>query len=112
LFPGQYLISATSSTKLIMQKDGNLVLYKYYGNVGGTQRVCGRSNTTAYPGAHAYMSPGGNKSFAVYNTHGTVRWTTSPHTDGWGQHVRIGTNTGSAAVENANDTRVFTFWAC
>jgi hypothetical protein len=110
LFPGQYLISATSSTKLIMQKDGNLVLYKYYPN-GGVE-VCGSSDTTAYPGAQAHMNVGGNHSFAVYNTQGNVVWTTSPHTDSWGYDVRLLTNTGGGEVENANHTRDFVFWPC
>jgi hypothetical protein len=95
-----------------MQYDGNLVLYKHYGNVGGTQTVCGRSNTTAYPGAHAYMSPGGNKSFSVYDTHGTVRWTTSPHTDGWGYAVYVSGQSGSAEVVDIGNTRSFVFWPC
>jgi len=98
-----------------MQYDGNLVLYKHYGNVGGTQTVCGKSNTTAYPGAHAYMNSGGNKSLSVYDTHGKVRWTTSPATDGWGNRAYVGTNIGGKAqtyVTNAAVTEFFVFWQC
>ena len=66
LEPGAYLLSPNHEYELIMQTDGNLVLYH-----GGT--ALWSSQTGGDIGAYAVMQPDGN--FVIY-TGGSARWST------------------------------------
>lgn len=62
---GQYLHSPASTAKLIMQNDGNLVLYRY-----GQARWFTR--TDGYPGSRVIFQSDGN--LVVYDRSGRARW--------------------------------------
>jgi hypothetical protein len=106
LLPSQYL--KNGDYRLIMKTNGNLVLYENYGK--RDQRVCGKSNTTAYPGAHAYLTPQG--TFNVYPPHdGDPVWTTLPRTRGWnGATVGLSSQGFAHVYLDANNN--FKFWKC
>ncbi|MFI9786349.1 hypothetical protein ACIHEI_23065 [Kitasatospora sp. NPDC051984] len=65
LVPGQSMVSG--ETELVMQWDGNLVLY-LVGDTGHRGPVLWASGTYNNPGAYAYMQPDGN--FVVYRQGG------------------------------------------
>lgn len=64
--PGQ-----SSVTKLVMQPDGNLVIYLLT-QTGARGPAIWNSGTYGHPGAHAIAQPDGN--FVVYGTDGTALW--------------------------------------
>ena len=77
-------------TRLIMQTDGNLVLYGQNGTF-----VCWASNTAGNAGAYATYESSGN--FAVYNELGRTLW--SSHTAGkGGSTVSLNKDNGSLYV--------------
>jgi hypothetical protein len=112
---GDYLTRDRSGhrIRLVMQTDNNLVLYKNYGGVGGTQVACGASKSNLYANVHAYMS-GASGTFAAYDSSGVVRWTTAPYTSGWGNHVTVDYIDGQAraTVYDSTNNRAFNFWKC
>jgi hypothetical protein len=56
LYPGQYIIDPTGMYALIMQTDGNLVLYELLGfGLARDKVVCWASGTENTPGAYAYF---------------------------------------------------------
>ncbi|MFJ3200119.1 hypothetical protein [Streptomyces sp. NPDC086989] len=85
LTPGQKLTSPTQSTELVMQADGNLVLYAL-GNPGGPRLPLWNSATYGNPGAYATMQADGN--FVIYREGGSAQtgggiW----HTDTYGDRT-------------------------
>ncbi len=58
-------------TWLVMQSDGNLVLYTT-GTPGTGRHVCWATNTYPNPGSHAVYQSDGN--FVVYNSRGRATW--------------------------------------
>lgn len=58
-------------TWLVMQSDGNLVLYTA-GAAGTGRHVCWATNTYPNPGSHAVYQSDGN--FVVYNNRGRATW--------------------------------------
>ncbi|MFJ6052255.1 hypothetical protein [Streptomyces sp. NPDC092307] len=85
LAPGEKLTSPTKSTELVMQPDGNLVLYAL-GNPGGPRLPLWNSATYGNPGAYATMQEDGN--FVIYKQGGSSQtgggiW----HTDTYGDHT-------------------------
>lgn len=71
LYPGQYLQDANRLYQLIMQSDGNLVLYYTWSGRSGPLWASG---TNGYNGAHAVMQTDGN--LVVYDTANIARWAT------------------------------------
>ncbi|MBW5485291.1 hypothetical protein GPJ59_26300 [Streptomyces bambusae] len=67
LEPGARLVDNVSTTELVMQPDGNLVLYAL-GNPGGYKLPLWHSGTWGNPGAYATMQEDGN--FVVYRQGG------------------------------------------
>jgi hypothetical protein len=72
LTSGQELVSPDGHYDLVMQSDGNLVLYI----AGG--RYLWQSNTAGNPGAYAVMQTNGN--LAVYSSSNQVLWSTNTST--------------------------------
>lgn len=70
LYSGQYLQAPNRLHQLIMQSDGNLVLY--YTWPGNQTGPLWASGTNGYNGAHAVMQPDGN--LVVYDTSNVARW--------------------------------------
>ncbi|WP_329192368.1 MULTISPECIES: hypothetical protein [unclassified Streptomyces] len=87
LEPGARLVDKVSTTELVMQPDGNLVLYAL-GNPGGYRLPLWNSGTYGNPGAYATMQDDGN--FVIYRQGG------SPQTGGGIWHTATyGSGTGS-----------------
>ncbi|MFD3722918.1 hypothetical protein [Streptomyces sp. NPDC058674] len=85
LAPGEKLTSPTKSTELVMQWDGNLVLYAL-GNPGGPRLPLWNSGTYGNWAAYALMQEDGN--FVIYKQDGSPQtgggiW----HTDTYGDHT-------------------------
>ncbi|MEP6649828.1 MAG: hypothetical protein ABJA74_07920 [Lapillicoccus sp.] len=81
LYPGQRLvrtIQSGSRVELVMQTDGNLVLYND-GTATHGKRVCWASNTQ-YNGAIAIYQYDGN--FVVYTADGVPTWASHTQNDG------------------------------
>jgi hypothetical protein len=76
-------------TRLVMQPDGNLVLYR---NRDGA--ALWSSNTSGYPGAYAVMQPDGN--LVVYRPGGPALWST--HTSGHAGAYALVQNDGNFVV--------------
>jgi hypothetical protein len=115
LLPGQYLRNTSApGYRLIMQLDGNLVLYERPGT--SRQRACAWSNTTRWPGSHAWMSPDGY--FAVFEPHGGVVWTTRPGTERKNinrldrAEVVLYANGDARVVSRQSSSEYFEFWHC
>ncbi|MGW8504298.1 hypothetical protein [Streptomyces sp. CLCI03] len=68
LEPGQSLVSSRKTTALVMQADGNLVLYVQDPSGTGTRHPLWNSGTYGNPGAYALMQEDGN--FVVYKKDG------------------------------------------
>ncbi|MGW7104395.1 hypothetical protein [Streptomyces sp. NPDC054883] len=92
IYPGQRLESGArledkvSTTELVMQADGNLVLYAL-GNPGGYKLPLWNSGTYGNPGAYATMQADGN--FVVYRQGGSAQtgggiWHTATYGTGTG----------------------------
>ena len=82
LYPGQQLRRTTyggALTWLVMQSDGNLVLYTT-GTPGTGRHVCWATNTYPNPGSHAVYQSDGN--FVVYNSAGGPTWASGTQHDG------------------------------
>ncbi|MGC0312072.1 hypothetical protein [Kitasatospora acidiphila] len=69
---GQWVDSANGSTWLLMQADGNLVLYRQRDNA-----VLWSSGTYGHPGAYAVMQPDGN--LVVYRAGGGALWSSGTY---------------------------------
>jgi hypothetical protein len=82
LSTGQQLQRTTyggALTWLVMQSDGNLVLYTT-GAPGTGRHVCWATNTYRNPGSHAVYQSDGN--FVVYNRAGRATWASGTQHDG------------------------------
>lgn len=66
LLPGQSLVSASGSTRLVMQEDGNLVLYSDAGN------VLWHTHTYGQPGNYLAMQGDGN--LVIYSEDRKPKW--------------------------------------
>jgi hypothetical protein len=107
LLPGQYLVQG--SYRLVMNYNGNLVLYANYKK--SNQRICSQSHTSQYAGAHAWNSPDGY--FAVYTRQGGVVWTTRPYTDDSGyDRGQVQLKTNGQALYKGSGNWTFPFWGC
>ena len=81
LYPGQRLVRYTANrtqVELVMQTDGNLVLYND-GGAGHGKRVCWASNTQ-FNGYYAMYQADGN--FVVYDAHARPTWASHTQNDG------------------------------
>ncbi|MET9698956.1 hypothetical protein ABZY31_18785 [Streptomyces sp. NPDC006529] len=101
LAPGEKMTSPTGSTELVMQGDGNLVLYAL-GNPGGYKLPLWNSATYGNPGAYATMQQDGN--FVIYKQGGSAEtgggiW----HTATYGDHAE---NTPVAKLEADGNFKV------
>ena len=70
LYPGQYLMSANGENELIMQGDGNLVLYTFYSAPSG--RALWASNTAGESVEGVVMQTDGN--LVIYSPSGLPLW--------------------------------------
>lgn len=75
MYTNQYLLSNNGKYKLVLQSDGNLVLY-----VVQTNQVIWRSNTNGKPVVKAAMQDDGN--FVLYNSADRPYWATNTYS--WG----------------------------
>ncbi|WP_330261910.1 hypothetical protein [Streptomyces sp. NBC_00539] len=87
LAPGEKMTNPTQVTELVMQPDGNLVLYAL-GNPGGYRLPLWNSGTYGNPGAYATMQDDGN--FVIYRQGGSAQtgggiW----HTATYGDHTEM-----------------------
>src|SRR5262249_510605 len=64
------VVAANKRTTLILQQDGNLVLYRNFDNL-----ALWASNTPGKPVAHAIMQDDGN--FVLYDNNGVAYWSTN-----------------------------------
>ncbi|MFJ6052662.1 hypothetical protein [Streptomyces sp. NPDC092307] len=83
LAPGEKMTNPTGATELVMQPDGNLVLYAL-GNPGGYKLPLWNSGTYGNPGAYATMQQDGN--FVIYKQGGSAQsgggiWHTATYGD-------------------------------
>jgi hypothetical protein len=108
LLPGQYLI-VQGHAQLIMQTDGNLVLYRLV-STPPYKVACAASRTTAHPGSRAWMSPDGRFSVFTPAPGNRIVWSTGANTRGWTNPIVQLLHTGAASV-NGSGLR-FTFWSC
>jgi hypothetical protein len=112
LLPGQYLV-VSGKAQLIMQTDGNLVLYRLT-STPPFKVACAASHTTVYPGSRAWMSPNG--AFSVYTPApgNRIVWSTQSRTAGWTGPIVQLLDSGQASVNGYFDGigRRFTFWSC
>lgn len=69
LYPGQSIVSPNKGYKLLMQGDGNLVLYE-----GSSSNWTWQSHTYAENASYAVIQTDGN--FVIYNTTGHPLWST------------------------------------
>ncbi|WP_201276798.1 hypothetical protein [Microbulbifer sp. ALW1] len=74
LLPGERITSTNGNYYLIMQNDGNLVLYK---KVGSGKEALWSSKTTGKPSARAVMQWDGN--FVIYSTSSGALWSSNTH---------------------------------
>jgi hypothetical protein len=92
LLTNQYLVNGTA--RLVMQGDGNLVLYYNWGK--SNRRACWATHTTGKGGTYAIMQGDGN--FVVYGPHGPV-WSAGRVARHAGWNLGLYNNgTGSADV--------------
>ncbi|WP_081259214.1 protease pro-enzyme activation domain-containing protein [Burkholderia territorii] len=82
LSPGQILYSASRNHELVMQYDGNLVLY----NVANGTAIW-NSGTSGNPGAYAAFQLDGN--FVVYGAGGKALWSSSTNGTPYDQHLAV-----------------------
>ncbi|MGW7104396.1 hypothetical protein [Streptomyces sp. NPDC054883] len=87
LAPGEKLTNPSQVTELVMQADGNLVLYAL-GNPGGYKLPLWNSGTYGNPGGYATMQADGN--FVIYRQGGSAQtggavW----HTATYGDHAEM-----------------------
>lgn len=90
LFPNQYLLSEDGRFVLMLQTDGNLVLYTY----GRTLWWSGTSG----PASHAIMQEDGN--FVVYRPDGSTNW--HSHTGGEGLSTFVVQHDGNIVLYDTN----------
>ena len=104
LNPGDTLTSANKAFQLIMQDDGNLVLYAL--DAAGTrQSSAWASNTSGKVGAKAVMQSDGN--FVVYAADGKTPLWSSNSTGHPGSSVMLGDD-GHLVVSDGSTTPVWT----
>ncbi|MGW4384380.1 hypothetical protein [Kitasatospora sp. NPDC004531] len=99
LMPGQSL--KNYSSELVMQGDGNLVLYLNAAN-GAHGPILWNSHTWGSPNAYAYMQPDGN--LVVYKQGSTTDalWSTGT----WGQYgARLALSQGELEMRSADGSR-------
>ncbi|WP_155624741.1 protease pro-enzyme activation domain-containing protein [Burkholderia vietnamiensis] len=82
LKPGQIVYSASSTHKLVMQGDGNLVLYNA---LNGT--AVWNSGTYGNAGAYAVLQTDGN--FVIYGPSGNALWSTSTYGASYSQYLAV-----------------------
>ncbi|MEW1636016.1 hypothetical protein AB0469_18290 [Streptomyces sp. NPDC093801] len=113
LYPGQRLeagarlVDRVSTTELVMQPDGNLVLYAL-GTPGGYKLPLWASGTHGNPGAYATMQADGN--FVVYKKGGGdglggALWHTGTYGNGGTGSVKASLLGGEFLVEGRSATR-------
>jgi parallel beta-helix repeat protein len=93
LYPGQQEVSCNGSFRLLLQTDGNLVLYE-----GGTPLWA--SNTRGDGSAEAIMQTDGN--FVIYNASGASVWSTG--TNGNGDAAMVVQNDGNLVMYSSSGT--------
>ncbi|AOJ88269.1 peptidase S53 [Burkholderia sp. MSMB0856] len=81
LKPGQTVYSASQNHRLVMQNDGNLVLY----NVSGA--AIWNSGTFGNAGAYAVFQTDGN--FVVYSAGGRALWFSATNGGSYGQYLAV-----------------------
>lgn len=98
---GNSLADSTGRSRLIMQTDGNLVLYQ-----SGTARW--NSGTGHFPGSHLILQSDGN--LVIYDTTGRPRWDTRTSSNGSATRLAVQTDgnvvlySGTAAIWNTHTT--------
>ncbi|HSW85480.1 MAG TPA: bulb-type lectin domain-containing protein [Candidatus Saccharimonadales bacterium] len=84
LYPNQSLYSSDWSHQLILQPDGNLVLYN---NSGGGHQYIWQSNTYGRSAGHLIMQPDGN--LVLYDASGAYDWQSNTYGSGSNNYLVV-----------------------
>jgi hypothetical protein len=98
---GEYIESTNGRAELVMQPDGNLVLYFMYGSQWVAEWA---SNTAGVPGAWAAMQPDGN--FVVRDPQLNPRWASG--TDGHHNSIIVMRDDGNLVIYDAYGRPIWT----
>lgn len=107
-----YLTSwAEYNTILRFQADGNLVLYKYWNNVGGRQRVCWATGTDGKGGTRLTMHTNGN--LIMRRADGSIVWQWfDPETTFVTRGIHLDLHLGYMDMTNGNYEHHWTLGSC
>jgi len=97
LTSGNYILSSDGRYALLMQTDGNLVMY------GPGYHVLWASNTSGYPGAYLGLQSDGN--MVVYDSSGHSRW--ASNTGGQSLSYLIMQTDGNLVAYNTSNTAIW-----
>ena len=100
LLPGERITSTNGDYYLIMQNDGNLVLYK---KVGSGKEALWSSKTTGKPSARAVMQWDGN--FVIYSNTSGALWSSNTHVNNPAKLVMQ--NDGNLVIYKTDGTAIW-----
>ncbi len=99
LRPGQKLVSQNKQFELVMQEDGNLVLYKVW---EGTREAVWDSKTRGHPGSYCILQQD-DGHFVIYNKKERVIWANRE----FGGRRLVVQNDGNVVIYNSKDQKIW-----